>query len=150
MEMSSIAARDARTARIAPPTVAEAPKPADIEIESSAWQAFAGSQANTLMIGAPLTITRALTLAWTSLRRPVVWCEMAELRLPTGPAGTFILWRADELSADDQQQLSRWMEESKSTRVLARSSQALYPLVEQGAFAASLYYRLNTVLLTAP
>jgi hypothetical protein len=146
MEMSTIAAR---AARVIPP-VREVSKPADILIEGSAWQAFAASQANTLMIGAPLPVTRALTIAWTSLRRPVVWCDAAQLRLPTGPVGTFIVWRADELTPDDQQHLSRWMENSESTRVLARSSQALYPLVEQGAFAADLYYRLNTVLLTTP
>jgi len=143
MEMSTI------TARTAPPVRNEAPPP-DIQIENSAWQAFAASQANTLMIGAPLPVTRALTVAWTSLRRPVVWCDTPQLRLPTGPVGTFIVWRADELTPDDQLQLSRWLERSECTRVLARSSRALYPLVEQGVFAADLYYRLNTVLITAP
>jgi len=142
MEMSTITARTASPVR-------DVTRPADVQIEQSSWQAFAASQANTLMIGAPLPITRALTVAWTSLRRPVVWCDAAQLRLPTGPVGTFIVWRADELTPDDQLQLSRWMEQGESTRVLARSSRALYPLVEQGVFAADLYYRLNTVLLTA-
>ena len=143
MEMSTITARTASPVR-------DVTRPADVQIEQSSWQAFAASQANTLMIGAPQPITRALTVAWTSLRRPVVWCEAAQLRLPTGPVGTFIIWRADELTPDDQLQLCRWMEQGESPRVLARSSRALYPLVEQGVFAADLYYRLNTVLLTAP
>src|SRR3954463_99692 len=111
------------------PAMSDAAPPADIEIENSAWQAFAGSQANTLMIGARLPVTRLLTIAWTSLCRPVVWCDDARLRLPTGLVGTFIVWRADELTPDDQQQLSLWMERRESTRVLARSSRALYPLV---------------------
>lgn len=121
--------------------------PADLRIEPSEWQAFAATRANTLMIGDHRAVMRLVTEGWLALERPVVWCDSAALKLPSGAAGTFIIWRVDELAEGDQQRLVAWMDRLEPTRVLARSSGALYPLVQQGAFAASLYYRLNTVLL---
>jgi hypothetical protein len=124
--------------------------PTDLRIEASDWRAFAATQANTLMIGQPLAVTRALTVVWTSLRGPVVWCDDSRLRLPTEPAGTYIIWRVDELTIGDQQLLLRWLDGCESTRVLARSSRPVFPLVQEGTFAADLYYRLSTALLLMP
>jgi hypothetical protein len=121
--------------------------PSDLRLDASEWHVFAGTEANTLMIGTPLAVTRALTVAWTSLRRPVVWCDDSRLRLPTGQAGTYILWRVDELSVGDQQLLLRWLNGCESTRVIARSSRPVFPLVQEGTFAADLYARLSTALL---
>jgi hypothetical protein len=103
-----------------------------------------------VIVGEPASVMRALTVGWLTLRRPVAWCEDARLRLPTGPVGTFIVWRVNELSPDDQHQLLHWIECFPSTRVIARSSRPLFPSVEQGLFAAELYLRLNGVLLLAP
>ena len=124
--------------------------PPDLRIEASEWRAFAATQANTLMIGEPLAVTRALTVAWTSLRQPVVWCDDSQLRLPIGRAGTYIIWRVDELSMGDQQHLLCWLDRGEPTRVLARASRSVLSLVQEGAFADDLYYRLNTVLLLVP
>jgi hypothetical protein len=124
--------------------------PTDLRIDASEWQVFAATQANTLMIGEPLAVTRALNFVWTSLGRPVVWCDDSQLRLPTGPAGTYIIWRVDELTTGDQRQLLRWLDSCPSTRVLARSSRPVFPLVLAGTFTADLYYRLATALLLVP
>jgi transcriptional regulator of acetoin/glycerol metabolism len=51
------------------------------------------------------------------------------------------------LTAGDQARLLVWMEDNRPTRVIARASSPLFPLVQQGAFSAPLYYRLNTVLV---
>ena len=61
-----------------------------------------------LVIGEPAAVTRVLTVAWLNLRRPVVWSDQAPLRLPPEPVGTFILWRADDLSLTDQRRLLCW------------------------------------------
>ncbi len=124
--------------------------PLDGRIDVTNWEAFAATQANTVMVGEPPAVMRALTIGWLTLRRPVAWCETTQLRLPTGPVGTFIVWRANELTPDDQRHLLHWMESFPSTRVIARSSRALFPSVEQGMFSADLYLRLNGVLLLAP
>ena len=132
------------------PAVSPASPPAELEIDIAAWDAFAGSQANTLVVGEPAAVTRVLTVAWLNLRRPVVWSDQVPLRLPPEPVGTFILWRADDLSSTDQQRLLGWLDANQSARVITRSSRDLFSLVREGAFAEGLYYRLNTVRMMAP
>jgi hypothetical protein len=124
--------------------------PSDLRIEAGEWHAFAATQANALMIGEPQAVMRALTFAWMSLRQPVVWCEDSRLTLPTGSVGTYIIWRVNELTIPDQQHLLHWLDRAEPTRVLARSSRPIFPLVQAGAFADTLYHRLNPVLMLVP
>ena len=119
----------------------------DLEISPEEWQAFTTTQANTLIIGDPVPVTRALTVAWLTLRRPVFWCDDDRFKLPPAPVATVVLWRTDRLMAGDQERLLAWMEHNRSTRVIARASSPLFPLVQQGSFSEPLYYRLNTMLL---
>ena len=111
------------------------------------WRVFTATKANTLMLGEPLAVTRILNAAWLTLSRPVFWCDGPRLTLPTGQAGTFVLWRLDALDAEDQGQLLEWLDRRGPARVLARAPRSVFPLVQQGQFLAALYYRLNTLIL---
>jgi len=54
----------------------------------------------------------------------------------------------DRLSQADQERLVEWLNrQDGETRVIATSARAVFPHVEQGAFSAALYYRINTVTL---
>jgi len=119
----------------------------DLEISPDEWHAFTTTQANTLIIGDPKPVTRALTIAWLTLRRPVFWCDDDRFKLPPTPVGTVVLWRTDRLIAGDQERLLVWMEHNRSTRVIARAPSPLFPLVQQGSFSEPLYYRLNNLLV---
>lgn len=121
--------------------------PAGFRIDSSEWRVFTATKANTLMLGEPLAVTRILNAAWLTLSRPVFWCDGPRLTLPTGQAGTFVLWRLDALDAEDQGQLLEWLDGRGPARVLARAPRSVFPLVQQGQFLAALYYRLNTLIL---
>jgi hypothetical protein len=121
--------------------------PAGLQIEPSDWRVFTATHLNTLINGESLAVTRVLNAAWLTLDRPVFWCDGPRLTLPTDRAGTFVIWRADRLDPEDQQQLLRWLQRRETPRVLARSPRALFALVEEGQFAAELYYRLNTLTI---
>ena len=60
---------------------------------------------------------------------------------------TPIVREAAELNGDRQRALLSWMNDAQGSQIVATSSRTLYPLVEAGLFDASLYYRLNVVLL---
>jgi hypothetical protein len=121
--------------------------PTGLRIEPGEWRVFTVTQANTLIIGESLPVTRILNAAWLTLGRPVFWCDGPRLALPTGPTGTFVLWRVDELRADDQEQLLSWLDRGGTARVLARAPRSVFTLVQQGQFLPELYYRLNTLIL---
>lgn len=121
--------------------------PTGLRIEPGEWRVFTATKANTLMLGEPLAVTRMLNAAWLTLGRPVFWCDGPRLTLPEGQTGTFVLWRVDELRAEDQQQLFGWLDRRGATRVLARAPRSVFPLVQQGQFLPELYYRLNTLIL---
>jgi hypothetical protein len=121
--------------------------PAGLQIDRSEWLVFTATQANTLMLGEPLAVTRMLNAAWLTLGRPVFWCDGPRLTLPTGLTGTFVLWRVDELRVNDQQQLLAWLDRRGSTRILARAPRSVFPLVQAEQFLPELYYRLNTLIL---
>jgi hypothetical protein len=49
-----------------------------------------------------------------------------------------------DLTDSQQQQLLAWMERHPAIQVISVASRPLYPMVEDGSFRATLYYRLNT------
>jgi transcriptional regulator of acetoin/glycerol metabolism len=51
---------------------------------------------------------------------------------------------AQDLTDAQQQQLLAWMERHPAVQVISVASRPLYPMVEDGSFRATLYYRLNT------
>ena len=76
-----------------------------------------------------------------------------QLKIWRSRSGLSCMASAFELMADQQANsliipdVVRWLDGCESTRVLARSSRPVFPLVQEGSFTADLYYRLGTVLL---
>lgn len=61
---------------------------------------------------------------------------------------TLILRDAAALSRSDQLQLLQWIDDAGShTQVVSTTERSLFALVADGLFDASLYYRLNIVLV---
>jgi hypothetical protein len=71
-------------------------------------------------------------------------------QLTGGNVGALILQDVDRLSAAEQRRVLAWMSgASRHTRIVSTTEQPLFPLVERGLFDATLYYRLNMLLLQA-
>jgi hypothetical protein len=84
-----------------------------------------------------------------STREAVVWHKpYAPLKLPDRTANTFILRNAASLSANDQERLLDWFGDTGwRTQIISTAESPLFTLVEGGLFDATLYYRLNVMLL---
>jgi len=84
-----------------------------------------------------------------STREAVVWHKpYAALKLPDRTTNTFILRSAASLSASDQQRLLDWLGGTgRRTQIISTAESPLFTLVEGGLFDATLYYRLNVMLL---
>jgi DNA-binding NtrC family response regulator len=66
------------------------------------------------------------------------------------PGGTLVLLNVNRMDAADQQRLNTWLEDWRSKpRVISTSQVSLVPMMRAGLFLESLYYRLNTLCLTA-
>lgn len=79
---------------------------------------------------------------------PVVqWRPGQALELPSPErAATLVLHGVHRLEGNDQQRLLRWLDQSDGRiRVVSTATEPLWPRVQQGAFNAALYYRLNIV-----
>ena len=68
---------------------------------------------------------------------------------PTAPAtGTLVLYGADKLNRQEQQDLLAWLDMTHGTvQVVSVSARPIFPLVLQGLFLDRLYYRLNMMLV---
>jgi hypothetical protein len=122
--------------------------PPRLPIPSSDWQTLVATRANAVVIGREDAALRVWTAVWPSLQKPIHWVDGDSLLLPRQPAGTLILQGADLLTSSAQRQLFAWLDDdTRATRVLTTTTRALFPMVEDGAFHAGLYYRLNMLLL---
>jgi len=107
---------------------------------------------NLLLLGASGPTRMVLEMLKLDLREPVMtWRPGQPLDLPPpGRAATLILHDVDELTSPDQHALLRWLEQNAGqTRVVSTTAEPLWPRVRTGAFNEVLYYRLNTVCLSA-
>jgi hypothetical protein len=92
------------------------------------------------------TIVAAVT---GSMRKPV---QIQETWNPnTAPTtGTLVLYNADRLDRQEQRDLLAWLDATHGTvRVVSVSARPIFPLVTQGVFLDTLYYRLNMMLVDA-
>jgi hypothetical protein len=119
-----------------------------LAIPASDWEALIATRVNTVIVGHEDAALGVWTAVWPTLQKPIYWVEADRLSLPRQSAGTLILQGAHALSASAQRRVFDWLDlDAHSTRVLTTTPQALYPLVESGAFIEALYYRLNMLLL---
>lgn len=143
-------ARDEHLAHLPPvirATLAYRPAAAGISVDE--WHAFVASQANVLLIGSDKLLASVWTGAWPALRKPVCWTDSVNFWLPHESVPTLVLQDVDDLNGRDQARLFAWLQrDAYVTRILATTRRPLFPMVEAGAFLETLYYCLNTLLLT--
>jgi hypothetical protein len=68
------------------------------------------------------------------------------LEFPTGECGALVVRNASALTSDEQAALSKWLDGHRR-QVVATTEHPLFPLIAEGLFDETLYYRLNVVLL---
>ena len=113
------------------------------------WTTLCAQHHNVLLEGSPAATTAALLLLHPHLPQPVTWLQPgAPIQLPNRDAGALILRDVGALSASDQARLLAWSGGRRSrTQIVSTTEGPLYALVVRGHFDATLYYRLNIVLL---
>jgi Sigma-54 interaction domain len=113
------------------------------------WRLLSEQSCNVLIEGTVGATDAALHLLQPHIQQPIVWQRpTATLELPPDETRTLILADAAALSRDEQQRLLAWMDDMGSrTRIISTSPHSLFALVDAGCFDASLYYRLNVLLL---
>ena len=120
-------------------------------ISEPEWNSVCTSQHNVLVEGAEPANEHLLTLLAPHLRAPVIRTHaLMPLTLPTGACGALVLTDVSALSGREQAVLLRWLDaRGDDTQVISTTVRPLFPRVALGHFDAALYYRLNTVLLSA-
>ena len=117
------------------------------------WLALGTGLPNALLIGPDRLVDDVLERLAPKLRPPVTVCSSAALVLPADRKGTLVLRDAGHLSEREQAALLRWLDDAeRRVQTIATSPFALWPLVERGVLADTLYYRLNvlTICLDRP
>jgi hypothetical protein len=112
------------------------------------WRVAREGNANLLLAGPDLVVEAIIDALQPHFRQPVeVWSPASRLILPqVGGTGTLILRDVGAMPRDDQRKLCDWLEATAgTTRVVSTSQQPLLRLLEAGAFAETLYYRLNVL-----
>lgn len=107
-------------------------------------------RAHLLAVGSDEALAGFLDSLLPHLRQPLYrWAPGQCLQLPaTGVLGTLIIEDVGALPLDDQRRLFDWLTVTLgNTRIVSTTAVGLLPLVETGAFIASLYYRLNIVCI---
>jgi hypothetical protein len=68
--------------------------------------------------------------------------------LPTASSSIVVIDQVADLSTDDQQTLLQWIDTHRDAMVLSFGTNAMFRMVTNGKFSASLYYRLNIITLS--
>jgi hypothetical protein len=117
-------------------------------VDPAAWRTLVTTDADALIIGEGVPVSRVLVFLWPTLRKPVFCCEGRRPVLPAGGEGTLVLKSANELTPADQERLLEWRNGNASqSRIIAIAPRQLLTLVEDGTFGRSLYDRLKAVSL---
>jgi sigma-54-interacting transcriptional regulator len=107
---------------------------------------------NVLLFGAPAATGVLLDMLELGRCEPIVaWRPGQPLTLPTpGGVATLIFHDVDKLTPADQLAVLSWLDHSAGrVRVVSTTREPLWPRVLIGGFSEVLYYRLNTVCLSA-
>ena len=120
-----------------------------LESYRTEWSILREHRCNVLVEGGRAATTAVLRLLLPSTREAVVWHKpYAPLKLPDRTTNTFILRNAASLSANDQGRLLDWFgDPGWRTQIISTAESPLFTLVQGGLFDATLYYRLNVMLL---
>jgi hypothetical protein len=103
---------------------------------------------NVLLEGSEPSTLAVLRLLEPRLPGPVIRRGRGSpLQLPDGDIGALILEEVSDLSGDDQARLLAWIDRRSQTQVVSTTARPLFPRVARGFFDASLYYRLNVIVV---
>jgi len=110
------------------------------------WRLIVTARPNVLLEGAHEATDAIVAEATGLLAKPhVTWTGAAP---PGGRPATLLVRSVSEFNRDQQQSLLAWLEApGDRVQVISTTTEPLYPLVSGGRFLASLYYRLNVLLL---
>jgi hypothetical protein len=112
------------------------------------WRVARIARVNVLLVGADGLAAKIVDALRPDFCQPIeVWRPASRLVLPPiVGTGTLILQDVGAMPRDDQRRLCDWLRVTAGrTRVVSTTRQPLFPLVEAGTFAETLYYRLNVL-----
>lgn len=103
---------------------------------------------NVLLEGAEPSTLAVLRLLQPHLSEPVIRRTRGlPLQLPAGEIGALILEEVSDLTGDEQARLLAWIDRRAHTQVVSTTERPLFECVTRGFFDASLYYRLNVIIV---
>jgi hypothetical protein len=104
---------------------------------------------NVLLEGSEPSTLAVLRLLEPHLPEPVIRKGRGSLlQLPDGDVGALILEEVSDLSGDEQARLLEWIDRRCcQTQIVSTSACPLFARVARGFFDASLYYRLNVIVV---
>jgi hypothetical protein len=104
---------------------------------------------NTLLIGPTAKVDALIAVLLPQLESPVAhWWPTESPPLPRLTSGTLILHDVGTIPPERQAWFFAQLGAlDRPVRVISTSETRVWPLVERGAFLASLYYRLNVLCL---
>jgi len=103
---------------------------------------------NVLLEGSEPSTLAVLRLLEPQLPEPVIRrAKGAPLQLPDGDVGALILEEVSDLSADEQARLLAWIDRHAHIQIVSTTECPLFTRVMRGPFDASLYYRLNVIVV---
>jgi hypothetical protein len=115
------------------------------------WSCFRVAHPHALLIGSETWATAAMARLRPFLRAPLVHWHPSALVDPPHATGTLVTWEVDTLDRLQQALLLRWMDShAADVQVISVAPCPVFPLVLEGTFLPTLYYRLNTVCLARP
>jgi len=118
-------------------------------MQPSEWHIVKTGRPNALIMGAADAVEQCLAALLPHLDRPVCLGVLDTVLSSTDEVKTCVIRDVHELSEDQQQRLSSWLEQAagRRMRIVSTTTLPLFQLVAAGLFLEALYYRLNTVLL---
>ncbi len=107
------------------------------------------SRPNGLLVGPHAATSVVFRLLAASLRAPVRhWPRDGAAWTNDDAPSTLVLHQVASLPQADQRVLLTWLDKpGRDVQIISLSTRSVYPLVEANAFLASLYYRLNLVVV---
>ena len=103
---------------------------------------------NVLLEGPEATTLAVLGLLQPHLPEPVIRKgHGSPLQLPAGDVGALIVEEIGDLSGEEQARLLAWIDCQSQTQIVSTTAHPLFTRVARGFFDASLYYRLNVILV---
>jgi len=103
---------------------------------------------NVLVEGPEVSTLAVLHLLQPHLPAPVIRrAKGAPFQVPPGEVGALILEDVGGLGAEEQARLLAWIDLRPLTQIVSTTAYPLFAFVTRGGFDASLYYRLNIILV---